>query len=89
MEELKDPTLHAHFSSALQNPGDLVEQQEAIQNAMLSAQKRVRAIAAELEKHQRLNGNVDHSDGIEIYVSDAGTDEPTSLSAAGAPPPHP
>lgn len=66
-----------HFdASKLKNPQlarDLASLQDegAIQTAMLHTQEKIRAIAAELERHNQANGGgVDHSDGIEIDMQD-------------------
>lgn len=65
--------------SALHNPSlkhdlSMLQDEDAIQKAMLRAQAKIQAIAAELEKHNLANGG-DHSAGIEIEMEEIGGDE--------------
>lgn len=70
-----------HFDpSQLRTPGlqsalGSLQDEDAIQSAMLRAQDKIRAIAAELERHQQANG--EHPAGIEIEMEEIGMDEPT------------
>lgn len=70
-----------HFDpSQLRTPGlqsalGSLQDEDAIQSAMLRAQDKIRAIAAELERHQQANG--EHPAGIEIEMEEVGMDEPT------------
>ena len=62
---LHNPRLKSELSN--------LQDEDSIQRAMLKAQARIRAIAAELAKHQSQLG-ADHSEGIEIEL---GVDEPS------------